>query len=176
MSREKENKGERSGFGAKLIKLLKSEFVSYVIFGGLTTLIYVIVKSLMFKLPIENQSFSIAAATTVAWTAGVLFAFITNKLFVFKSKSFERKVLFYEFLTFFGARLLSYFVDLGLSILFIEVMNMGGTVALTFGGKEHVFENIGSTLVIQVIVVLMNYIFSKLIIFKNKNEMKSNEK
>ena len=85
----------------KLInKFLNRETIIYVIFGVLTT----IVDFVTFGLLYYNLNLREVLANTIAWFLAVAFAYITNKLFVFESKSFERKTLKKEIISFFSSR------------------------------------------------------------------------
>ena len=81
----------------------------------------------------------------------VLFAYITNKLWVFESRSFNKQVLSHEIPTFFGARLLSGLIDLGIMFVFVDIMFFPAMVV---------------KIISNVFVVIFNYIASKLVIFK----------
>lgn len=100
----------------------------------------------------------------LAWVAAVIFAFVTNKLFVFQSKSWAWNCLRKEVPEFVGARILSLGVEeLGLW-LFVDLLGFDALVfpILTFT----VTGTLLAKLVLAVIVVIMNYFFSKFIIFK----------
>lgn len=85
----------------------------------------------------------------IAWFFSVLFAYITNRIWVFESKSPE---ILKEMSLFFGGRIFSGVVDTVLMYLFIDVLVIGDFI---------------SKIVVQVIVIILNYIFSKLIVFKD---------
>ncbi len=94
------------GDGLNLIKkawrfLTTPEMILYIVFGVGTTLINIIVCGLCYN----HLHWDILVANAVAWVISVAFAFITNKLYVFKSKSFLAKVFWWELITFVGARL-----------------------------------------------------------------------
>lgn len=127
--------------------LTTPEMISYIVFGVGTTIINILVCGLCYDI----LHWDILVANTVAWILSVLFAFITNKLFVFRSKSFEKKLFLHELITFLAARLLSLGVDsLGMWLL---VDQLHGNVWI-------------AKIAMNVIVVIMNYVLSKLIIFK----------
>lgn len=104
----------------------------------------------------------------LAWFAGVVVAFVTNKLWVFKSKSWTMSVAGKEFAEFTVARLLSFiFEEVGL-IVFVTFLGLGqGTFSLF--GYEFTTQII-IKLVLSIGVVTSNYIVSKKIIFKKNNE------
>ena len=101
----------------KLWKFLTArETVLYLVFGVLTTVINIVIFDRFYY----AVHWSWQAANAVAWVLAVLFAFLTNKLFVFESKSFRAGVLWREFAGFIGARLLSLGVDYACMWLLIE--------------------------------------------------------
>ena len=91
----------------------------------------------------------------IAWTTAVIFAFITNKLIVFDSKNMDKKVVMKETISFFIARVISLGFDMGIIYLMIDVM------------KIH---EIISKVVANIVVIILNYIFSKLFIFKKEKK------
>ncbi|WBY64165.1 MAG: GtrA domain-containing protein [Thermocaproicibacter melissae] len=134
----------------KLWKFMTTpEMLLYIAFGVMTTLINI----LAFQLANGPFGWSWQAANIFAWILAVLFAFITNKLFVFKSKSLEPAVLWREFAEFIGARLFSLGVDYLCMWLLIDVL-----------GWNELLSKIAD----NVIVVIINYVLSKLVIFKKK--------
>jgi putative flippase GtrA len=91
-------------------------------------------------------------ANALAWFFSVLFAYITNRKWVFESKSPD---ILKEMSLFFGGRIFSGVVDTALMYLFIDVLVLGDFISKT---------------VVQIIVIILNYIFSKLIVFTEKNK------
>ncbi|EQG17787.1 gtrA-like family protein [Clostridioides difficile DA00065] len=92
-------------------------------------------------------------ANALAWILAVLFAYVTNKFFVFESKRIEIKFLFKEFLSFVSFRLLSGVVEMLIMYVMIDLLFVNDVIV-------KVFTNI--------VVIVLNYLFSKMIIFKNK--------
>lgn len=141
-----------------LSKLLNRETISYLIFGILTTIVclasYEAIK-LIFTGGKEPSVLIMNIANVGSWVIAVAFAFVTNKFFVFNSKSVALSVLFKEVTSFVGARLLS----LGFEIVWMNV-----TVGLI--GINDSIAKIGA----QFGIVVMNYVFSKLFIFRNKEK------
>lgn len=123
------------------------EIIKYLIFGILTTLVNILCFYILDKLNID-----IYINNTISWIVSVIFAFITNKLYVFESKSLDIKIIFKEGTSFLGARIFSYFVDMG-------------TIYLLFDGLR--INKLISKIVSNIIVIIINYIFSKFI-FKKK--------
>ncbi|GAX08758.1 MAG TPA: GtrA family protein [Lactobacillus sp.] len=119
--------------------------ISYLFFGGLTTLINIGVFDWL------NHSMNYQIANVLAWLASVIFAFITNKLWVFNSKSMAWKTFLWETATFFFFRLLSLAVDQ--LIMYVGISLLSGNPLIV-------------KIIDNVIVVILNYFFSKWIIFK----------
>lgn len=126
-------------------KFLNKETISYLIFGVLTTIVNIVVFDLC------NIVMDYKPANIIAWILSVIFAYITNKLFVFESKSFAPEVLAKEISTFVFARVVSLAVDMAFMIFAIEVIHMPNLIA---------------KIISNVFVVVINYVFSKLVIFK----------
>ncbi|MCC0631271.1 GtrA family protein [Clostridioides sp. ZZV15-6388] len=125
------------------------ETILYLFFGAFTTLVN-IVSYLFFTRVI---SFNFMVANALAWILAVLFAYVTNKFFVFESKRIEIKFLFKEFFSFISFRLLSGVVEMLIMYVMIDLLFVNDIIV-------KVFTNI--------VVIVLNYLFSKMIIFKNK--------
>ena len=123
---------------------LKKELVLYVVFGVLTTIVNIVVYFLFARVLNVNYLFS----NVLAWFFSVLFAYVTNRIWVFESVNSN---ILKECTLFFGGRLFSGAVDTGLMYLFIDILTIGDVI---------------SKIVIQVIVVVLNYVISKLVVFK----------
>ena len=121
------------------------ELVLYVVFGAFTFFVNIAVYFLFEDVLGVNYLIS----NIVAWFFSVLFVYITNRIWVFESKSPD---ILKEMSLFFGGRIFSGVVDTALMYLFIDVMMIGDTI---------------SKIVVQIIVIVLNYIFSKLIVFKD---------
>lgn len=141
------------------------ELIMYVVFGALTTLVNFAAFMLFSKLLGEDLYL---VTNGIAWIISVIFAYITNKLFVFQSKSFEMKVLIKEIPEFFLARVFSFLVEEAGMWLFIDLLKFS-KISLAIMGFELTGQLIAK-LILAVIVVIMNYFFSKFIIFKEKSE------
>ena len=138
------------------------ELITYVLFGGLTTLVnFVAFYVVTFLLGEELYLFNNA----IAWVVSVVFAYVTNKLFVFESKSWSLKLVAKESMEFVGARIFSFLIEEGGMWVFISLLGFGelslNVIGFTVTGQLIV------KLILAVIVVIMNYFFSKFIIFKN---------
>ena len=135
----------------KMPKIFNRETVNYIIFGVLTTVV-----SFVSHMIFADVLGTPATVNTVgSWVCAATFAYVVNKLFVFESRTNSAKAFFRELWLFFAARLLS----LGLEFVFMLV-----TVDLLH------FNEAVCKLIAQVFILIANYIFSKLIIFKKKPE------
>ncbi|KRM95233.1 GtrA family protein [Loigolactobacillus rennini] len=131
-----------------MISLFKKyqSVIAYLFFGGLTTLVNIITFAILQ--PIMNYQF----ANILAWIASVLFAYVTNKLWVFSSKTHGLLALFKEMGAFFFFRVLSLLMDIVIMWLGISVLNANPLL---------------TKIIDNVIVVIANYFFSKWYIFKS---------
>ena len=142
------------------------ELIKYIIFGGLTTVVS-LVSFKLFDFLLGEKLYLVS--NIISWVLAVAFAFVTNKLWEFRSKSWQSKVVLKEALGFAGARLFSLGVEeVGLWLL-ISVLGMGQMQAWVLFGFT-INGNLIAKVIMQVIVVIMNYVFSKFIIFKKKKE------
>ena len=144
----------------KTLFIKYKELITYVIFGVLTTVVNFFAFWLFAK--IFGEAFYLVN-NAIAWVVGVVFAYITNKLFVFESKSWDLKVIAKEITGFLGARIFSFLVEEGGMLLFISVLGFGEksltVLGITITGQFVV------KILLAVIVVVLNYVFSKFFIF-----------
>jgi putative flippase GtrA len=150
-------------------KLLQWEFVSYVLFGLLTTAVNLAAywlanlpwgdaaeTKVLFNMPLPGENTLpfrwIYAANAIAWIAAVTFSFVVNKLLVFESRETDGKTLLREVVSFFGMRIASF-------LLFEELL---------FGVLAHFMYSWFAKLIVAVFVVVFNFIASKLLIFRKK--------
>ena len=138
-------------FGKKIFDLYIKyrEIIVYVIIGALTTLIYFIVYFPFTKILDVNYKLS----TCIAWIVAVIFAFYTNKYIVFRSE--DNSEIWKEFFKFILSRLFSLGADLAVKYIMIEVLKLNEDF---------------SAIVSQIIVIVLNYVLSKLLIFTKKSE------
>lgn len=141
----------------KVIKLIKryEEILKYLIIGILTTVINYIV----FVILVNSAKIEMHTSNIIAWIVSVIFAYFTNKLFVFESKSFKLKVLTKEILTFGIARIMSLLLEEAILYIFVNLLSMNKLII---------------KLIANIIVIILNYILSKFIIFKNKEKERNN--
>ena len=146
-------------------KLVNRETVTYVIFGVLTTLVNLVVFK-GFDVLFKGEHYLVS--NSVAWIAAVVFAYVTNKLFVFESKSWRFDVIKKEIPSFLGARIASYFIEQAGLWFFVEILHFDEKVfnfiIVRLSGK------ITAKLIIGVIVVIVNYVLSKFMIFAKKEK------
>lgn len=123
------------------------EGMRYLIFGALTTLVNIVAYSILYyTLHINN-----ATSNVLAWIIGATFAYITNKLYVFNSKVNTKTELLKEIVYFYGCRLLTLAVDEGIMIFTVDKLGWNALLM---------------KIVANVIVIILNFIFSKILIFK----------
>ena len=122
---------------------LEKELFWYVVFGVLTTVVNIVVYFVFTRLGVNYL-----VSNAIAWFLSVLFAYVTNRKWVFESKSSD---ILKECGLFFSGRIFSGVVDMGLMWLFIDILSIGDVI---------------SKIVVQVIVVILNYVVSKWIVFK----------
>ena len=124
----------------------KKEIINYLIFGILTTVVNIVVYWLLNTC--LNVNYLISNA--IAWIMSVLFAYITNRKYVFESKNTS---MMNELMKFISARLSTGIMDMILMWLLVDIL---------------AFNSMVSKIVVNVLVVVLNYILSKVFIFKEK--------
>ena len=133
-------------------RILNKETISYVIFGILTTIVNLI--SYYFFSNIININYLIS--NTISCIISVVFAYITNKFYVFNSKDKRKDVMVKEFIKFVNCRLTSGVIEILLLFLLVDMMKVNDII---------------SKLAIGVIVVVLNFIFSKIFVFQKVNQL-----
>ncbi len=146
-------------------KFVNRETVLYLVFGVMTTVVNYFFFWLCYSVLFGNTGST--AANAIAFVFAVVFAFVVNKLFVFESKSWSAQVLKKEIPSFVGARVASFlFEEAGLFVS-ESILELQNYTLLTVG--THSIDGIlAAKVVLSVIVVIINYIFCKFFIFKNK--------
>lgn len=133
------------------------EIINYLIFGILTTIVNLIIKYiLLFTILNPANAFELQIAIIISWIAGVLFAYFTNRKFVFESKN-ENKLK--EFISFVVARISTLLLEMFIMWFFVTLLKLNSDLYVVI-----------FTLVAQVAVVIGNYIFSKLFVFKKTDK------
>ena len=107
-------------------------------------------------------------AVSIGWVAGVIFAFFTNKSWVFQDKTSEKRAVLVQFGKFVLSRLGTYFVEWAIGVLFPMLLISLGYTAFRF--IIEFTPDVVATLVSVVLVTVLNYILSKLLVFRNKKE------
>lgn len=125
------------------------EGINYLIFGFLAFVLNYVLYYLFSKV----LSLHYLVATVLSWALTVVFAYWTNRTFVFKSKNKDAKSLFGEFVSFISARVATELLEVALMFLMVDCAH---------------FNEFISKFVCQVVVILANYFLSKLWIFKEK--------
>ena len=134
------------------------EPILYIVFGVLTTLVNILV----YYLVSDVAAVYYLIANLCAWVASVLFAFVTNKLFVFESKSWKGAVVLPELGGFFLARVATGVVDMVLMWLLIDVVRMDRLELFGLLAGEMI-----AKILVNIVVIVLNYVASKLWIFRS---------
>ncbi len=122
------------------------ETINYLIVGVLTTIVS-ITSYYLLRTIINDYKI----CTVLSWIIAVLFAYVTNRIFVFKSKE---KRIFKEFISFIGSRIFSLLAELLCMFVMVQLINIPDRIA---------------KIIVQVIIIILNYILSKLFVFKKKD-------
>ena len=126
------------------------EGMRYLVFGAFTTVVNIVV----FEICKNLWDMSTTISNIIAWILAVFFAYITNKWFVFYAKAESIKKLFFELSSFFAARVFT---------LVVETMFLYATI--DYYGLNSILMKIIS----NILVIILNFILSKLFIFKKTN-------
>lgn len=124
------------------------EVLMYLIFGVLTTVVNIVV----YFVCDDVLHINYLVANGVAWFVSVLFAYVTNRKFVFLSKS---ESLMNEFLRFLGSRVSTGIIDMVMMWVLVDLLACNSMV---------------SKVISNVLVVILNYVFSKLFVFQKEGE------
>lgn len=135
----------------RFIAFLKKykEIILYLVVGGLTTLINV-AAYWIFAHPV---SLNTVISTVLAWFVSVLFAFFANKIIVFGSKSYGKKVFAKEMLLFFASRAATGALDVAIMYVFVDLL---------------LFNDVVMKIISNVIIIILNYVISKFLVFGKK--------
>lgn len=126
---------------------IRKELLNYIVFGVLTTLINILTYQIL-----SLTGVSTLIANGIAWILSVLFAYVTNRKYVFDSHSENR---IQECLKFYGSRISTGILDMAGMWILVDILHLPGMV---------------SKVGMNVIVIVLNYIFSKVFVFKHKEE------
>lgn len=129
------------------------EVVNYLIVGVLTTLVSLLVYyGLTLTVLDPTRPVQLQAANVISWVAAVVFAYFTNRRFVFESRSTN---ILKEAAAFFAARLATLLMDMALMFLLVTLLKMNDKPA---------------KLLVQVVVIVANYVLSKFLVFARKKK------
>lgn len=123
------------------------EIILYIIFGVLTTILNIVTYALCTRI----LSLDVYIANIIAWVVSMLFAYYTNRRYVFRSKAKKLNDRIEELISFCGCRILTFGVDMFLMFAFIYIF---------------MINDMTSKVLVSVIIIILNYILSKLIVFK----------
>ena len=130
------------------------EIINYLIFGFLTTIISLIVYyCLTFTIINPKDAIMLQVANILSWIAGVTFAYITNRKYVFNSKNTNIKK---ELVSFVSARIVTLILDMLIMGVFVTLLGFNDKIV---------------KIISQVVVIVSNYVFSKLFVFKEVNNL-----
>lgn len=125
------------------------DVISYLFFGVCTTIVNVV----SYWGCAHLLKLDVLISSIVAWFFAVLFAYITNRKWVFNSQAYTLKAIIIEICSFFVCRIATGVVDWGCMLIFVDVLK---------------FDDIIMKFLSNVLVIILNYIASKLVIFKRK--------
>lgn len=125
--------------------LLAREIINYIIFGLLTTLVNII--SYLF---FSELDLNYIICNIIAFILSIIVAFITNKIYVFKSYSWQKNIILKEIVAFTSTRIITFLIDMLLMISLVEIVVIGDVIAKC---------------IVNIIVIVTNYIISKWVVF-----------
>ncbi len=153
---------------AKIYKRYKT-IVLYLIFGALTTAANLLVFYLLKKSGLTATDEGNTLANAIAWASALVFAFVTNKLFVFRSHVESVKQFLIEAAKFVGGRLVSGLFEITLPTPLSHVFGEG--IYFEFGEKTVQFDGQWEAKIfVSIFVIILNYLFSKFLVFNKKSD------
>lgn len=138
---------------SRIVKNIKAllkqywEIISYLFFGVCTTLVNIAAYFVCSEL-----GCSTSASTIIAWVLSVLFAYLTNRYFVFEDRAQSPAGILRELISFFSCRLATGVLDLAIMVVFVDFLGINGMVI---------------KIISNIIVIVLNYVASKLLIFRH---------
>lgn len=141
----------------KIIKLYKKyeEIINYLIVGGLTTIVGVGSKLLLlFTILDQTNGLELQIAEIISWVLAVAFAYITNKVFVFHSKTKGKKCI-KELFDFVKGRIITQVIQMFIMWFFVTLLKLNTDLWVII-----------FTLICQVMQIVLNYVISKFLVFK----------
>lgn len=135
------------------------EIISYVFFGGLTTLVnwisYFVLVNLLGG---GGNTAAVLWATILAQILSILFAYITNRKWVFKSRAYGFRSVAVEMVKFFSCRSASIFLDMGIMYVGVSLLNINDMMMKLFS---------------NFIIIVVNYLLSKIFVFRGNSTKKT---
>ena len=126
------------------------EMLLYIIFGALTTLVNIVSYYCLTRFLVLDT----APATALAWFLSVVFAYLTNRQWVFRSRAKGILPVMSEVFSFFAARIATGLLDMGVMALCVDVLHM---------------PDMPVKIASNIVVIVLNYILSKLLVFRKGN-------
>ncbi len=126
----------------------------YLLFGGLTTVVSIVTKLLLFWVVPGEPKWETTAGVVFSWICAVTFAFFTNKKYVFKAETKTKQEFWKVFFSFYGARLATLGMEEAIFLVCCDWLGMNRTVI---------------TFLSQVFIFIANYILSKVLVFRKKD-------
>ena len=141
----------------KELYIKNKEIINYLIFGVLTTVVSLATKYLLlFTILDAKHSVQLQIAVIISWIVACAFAYVTNRIWVFESKS---KKIILEMFKFFSSRLATLGLEMLIMFVFVTLLGLNTDMWVVIW-----------TLVAQVLIIIMNYVLSKLVVFKDKKD------
>lgn len=141
----------------RVLKLYKKyeEVINYLIIGGLTTVISLAVKySLLFTILDAKNPLQLQISVAISWIVAVIFAYVTNRRFVFKSNNNN---ITGEITKFFSARIVTLLLEAGFMWFFVTFLKLDSDLQVVIW-----------TIVTQILVIISNYFLSKFFVFQGE--------
>jgi putative flippase GtrA len=140
-------------------KVFSREIIMYLVFGVLTTVVNLIVYHFC------NLIMDVLISNVIAWIAAVIFAYVTNKLFVFDSKSWAPAIVVKEAASFAAARLVTLGIEEAGLLIMIKWLHFDVLLNTSLVSGKMIVK-----IILAIVVVILNYVFSKAFIFKKKEK------
>ena len=147
----KKNITKRSDFMNRLVNVYEKheEVIIYLIVGVMTTILnLVIYYGCVFTVLNPEDKLELQIANLIAWTVGVIFAYFMNRKYVFKSKNIDIKK---EATKFLSSRVVTLLMDMSIMFFTVSILRFNDKIMKIFS---------------NILVIILNYIFSKLLVFK----------
>ena len=136
----------------KEIYIKYKEIINYLIFGVLTTIVSLLTYYLLvYTILNPNKPIQLQIANIISWITCVTFAYITNRKYVFNSKN---KNILKELIKFYSSRLSTLFIDMLIMFIFVTKLDFNDKII---------------KIIVQIVIIILNYILSKLLVFKNNS-------